>query len=54
MPVGIQDANLIPWDPNNTSFPLRKNLPRLHDTPEDAAWVWGKVCRLLHAVESVN
>ena len=43
MPVGTQDANSNPWYPYNTSFPSRKDLLRLPDAPEDAAWVWGKV-----------
>lgn len=38
-----QDPNSIPWDPDCTSFPLRKDLPRFPDQPDDAAWVWGKV-----------
>jgi hypothetical protein len=54
MPVGMQDANSIPWDPKKTLFPSRKNLPLLRDAPEDAAWVWGKVCQLLHAAEEDN
>jgi len=35
-------ATTIPFDPDSTSFPLRKDLPRLPGAPEDAAWVWGK------------
>ena len=34
-------ADTIPWDPDSTSFPTRKDLPRLPGAPEDAAWVWG-------------
>lgn len=34
-------AGPIPWDPDSTSFPTRKDLPRLPGAPEDAAWVWG-------------
>ena len=37
-----QDPESLPWNPDNTSFPLRKDLPKLPGTPEDAAWVWGK------------
>src|SRR5271154_4053429 len=32
----------IPFDPDSTSFPLRKDLPRIPGAPEDCAWVWGK------------
>lgn len=32
----------IPWNPDSTHFPSRKDLPRLPGAPEDAAWVWGK------------
>lgn len=34
-------ATTIPFDPDSTSFPLRKDLPRIPGAPEDAAWVWG-------------
>ena len=34
-------AMAIPWDPNSTYFPLRKDLPKIHGAPDDAAWVWG-------------
>ncbi|CAG7916499.1 unnamed protein product [Penicillium olsonii] len=37
-----QIADQLPWNPNNASFPTRKNLPKLPGAPEDAAWVWGK------------
>ncbi|KAL8792241.1 MAG: hypothetical protein Q9195_005197 [Heterodermia aff. obscurata] len=32
----------LPFDPNATAFPTRKNVPRRDDAPENAAWVWGK------------
>lgn len=35
-------ATTIPWDPNSTKFPTRKELPKIPGAPEDAAWVWGK------------
>lgn len=32
----------LPWNPDSTSFPTRKELPSLGDNvPEGAAWVWG-------------
>lgn len=37
----IQDPNHLPWNPNSTRFPSRKELPRLPGAPEGAAWVWG-------------
>jgi hypothetical protein len=36
-----KEATSIPWDPDCTSFPSRKNLPSIPGAPEDAAWVWG-------------
>jgi hypothetical protein len=35
-------AMAIPWNPNSTYFPLRKDLPKIRGAPEDAAWVWGE------------
>ena len=32
----------LPFDPNSTAFPSRKDVPRRDDAPENAAWVWGK------------
>ena len=29
------------FDPNSTSFPLRKDLPAIPNAPKDAAWFWG-------------
>ena len=49
-----QIADQLPWNPNNASFPSRKNLPKLPGAPEDAAWVWGKddqVCVLLSVTD---
>lgn len=34
-------ATTIPWDPNSTKFPTRKELPKIPGAPDDAAWVWG-------------
>lgn len=34
-------ANTLPWDPNSTKFPTRKELPKIPGAPDDAAWVWG-------------
>lgn len=35
-------AMVVPWDPNSSYFPLRKDLPKIRGAPEDAAWVWGE------------
>ena len=38
----------LPFDPDSTVFPARKDVPRRDDAPENAAWVWGKddnVCK---------
>ncbi|EXJ92128.1 hypothetical protein A1O3_00678 [Capronia epimyces CBS 606.96] len=35
-------ATTIPFDPDSTSFPTRKNLPKIVGAPDEAAWVWGK------------
>ncbi|CAF9926608.1 MAG: hypothetical protein HETSPECPRED_006368 [Heterodermia speciosa] len=32
----------LPFDPDSTVFPSRKDVPRRDDAPEGAAWVWGK------------
>ncbi|PGG96391.1 hypothetical protein GX51_07845 [Blastomyces parvus] len=32
----------LPWDPDNTKLPLRKDLPKVPGAPDGAAWVWGK------------
>jgi hypothetical protein len=34
-------APTIPWDPNSTIFPTRKELPNIPGAPGEAAWVWG-------------
>lgn len=34
-------ATTIPWDPNSTKFPTRKELPDIPGAPKEAAWVWG-------------
>ncbi|MCJ1358895.1 MAG: hypothetical protein MMC33_008895 [Icmadophila ericetorum] len=35
-------ATSIPFNPDSTKFPTRKELPKIPDAPEGAAWVWGK------------
>ncbi|PYH88961.1 hypothetical protein BO71DRAFT_122880 [Aspergillus ellipticus CBS 707.79] len=37
-----QVPDQLPWDPNSTRFPSRKELPKIPGAPEGAAWVWGK------------
>jgi hypothetical protein len=34
-------ATTIPFDPDSTSFPNRKDVPKQPGAPEDACWVWG-------------
>jgi hypothetical protein len=34
-------ATTIPWDPDCTKFPTRKELPQIPGAPLEAAWVWG-------------
>ena len=34
-------ATNIPWDPDSTKFPTRKELPEIPGAPKGAAWVWG-------------
>jgi hypothetical protein len=34
-------ATTIPWDPDCTKFPTRKELPQIPGAPPEAAWVWG-------------
>ncbi|KAI4638136.1 hypothetical protein J4E93_010445 [Alternaria ventricosa] len=34
-------ATTIPWDPDSTKFPTRKELPQIPGAPPEAAWVWG-------------
>jgi hypothetical protein len=42
MSSSIQLASQLPWNPNSTQFPTRKDLPKLPGAPDGAAWVWGK------------
>lgn len=42
MPSSAQVPDRLPWNPNNTRFPSRKDLPKLPGAPEGASWVWGK------------
>ncbi len=35
-------ATTIPFDPDCTKFPSRKEVPQRSDAPLEAAWVWGK------------
>ncbi|CAK45479.1 hypothetical protein CBS63078_3587 [Aspergillus niger] len=37
-----QIPDQLPWDPNCTQFPSRKELPKIPGAPDGAAWVWGK------------
>ena len=37
-----KDTKGLPFDPDATSFPSRKDVPRREDALEGAAWVWGK------------
>ncbi|KAK2764250.1 hypothetical protein FQN54_008942 [Arachnomyces sp. PD_36] len=39
---GAQKPAEMPWNPNSTKFPSRKELPFIPGAPEGAAWVWGK------------
>ncbi|KAH8795871.1 hypothetical protein F5882DRAFT_35518 [Hyaloscypha sp. PMI_1271] len=39
--TGNKTATTIPWDPDCTKFPNRKDVPRREDAPVGAAWVWG-------------
>lgn len=39
--TGNKTATTIPWDPNSTKFPTRKELPKIDGAPDEAAWVWG-------------
>lgn len=34
-------ATTIPFDPDSTKFPTRRELPAIPGAPEGAAWVWG-------------
>src|SRR5882757_9668122 len=36
-----QDPLSLPWNPESTTFPLRKELPSYAGHPTEAAWVWG-------------
>lgn len=46
-----QDPNSIPWDPDNTTFPLRKDCGQQPGQPEGACWVWGKVSFVLNHID---
>ena len=35
-------ATTIPYDPDSTKFPSRKELPSIPGAPQEAAWVWGE------------
>lgn len=39
---GQQAPSSLPWNPDSSGFPRRKDLPRIDGAPEGAAWVWGK------------
>ena len=40
MPDSIPTS--IPFNPDSTRFPTRKELPKIPNAPEGAAWVWGE------------
>ncbi|RFU28540.1 hypothetical protein B7463_g7806, partial [Scytalidium lignicola] len=40
--TGHKTAMSLPFDPNSTKFPTRKNVPRREGAPEGACWVWGE------------
>ncbi|KAK4992457.1 hypothetical protein LTR28_001237, partial [Elasticomyces elasticus] len=35
-------ATTIPWDPDCTKFPVRRELPYIPGAPDQAAWCWGE------------
>lgn len=35
-------ASTIPFDPDCTKFPQRKDVPQVPNGPPGAAWVWGE------------
>jgi hypothetical protein len=35
-------ASTIPWDPDSTIFPTRKELPTIPGAPAEASWFWGE------------
>ena len=37
-----QTATTIPFNPDSTKFPSRKDVPLRPGAPEGAAWVWGE------------
>jgi hypothetical protein len=41
--TGNKTATAIPWDPDSTEFPSRKNVPRREDAPE-GAYVFAESC----------
>ena len=40
--MSSRTATTIPFDPNCTNFPTRRNLPKIPTAPPGAAWVWGE------------
>ncbi|KAF1982157.1 hypothetical protein K402DRAFT_415074 [Aulographum hederae CBS 113979] len=40
--TGDRMPTTIPWDPNCTTFPTRKELPKIDGAPDGAAWFWGE------------
>ncbi|KAL4934646.1 uncharacterized protein BDV17DRAFT_297080 [Aspergillus undulatus] len=38
----VQNPNDIPWNPDASRFPSRRELPKTAGAPDDAAWVWGE------------
>lgn len=40
--TGNKTAMEVPFDPNSTKFPTRKEHPKIPNAPDQAAWVWGE------------
>ncbi|KAL4915118.1 hypothetical protein BDW62DRAFT_189289 [Aspergillus aurantiobrunneus] len=38
----VQNPNELPWNPDASRFPSRRELPKIEGAPNDAAWIWGK------------
>ena len=43
----------IPWDPNSTEFPTRKELAGIPGAPPGAAWFWGEHDNV-HALDLIS
>ncbi|KAL2865360.1 uncharacterized protein BJX67DRAFT_182851 [Aspergillus lucknowensis] len=40
--AAVQNPNQLPWNPDASRFPSRRELPKISGAPDEAAWVWGK------------